>query len=338
MTDASKRLRVAVIGLGVGERHIASYENHPFCEVVALCDIDEAKLREVGARHLGARLETSADAVLADPSIDVVSIATYDDAHYAQIIRALENGKHVFAEKPLCQYPGHAREIRAKLRARPELRLSSNLVLRSSPRFLEVKHLCETGELGDLFYVEADYEYGRLHKIVNGWRGKIEGYSGIFGGGVHIVDLLMWLTGDEVVEVSAYGNSIASRGSGFKNHDQIVAILKFKSGIIGKVAVSLGCVSPHFHPVNLFGTKATYRNKRDQGLVITSRDEDADPDQITAEYPGVDEGVLIPSFIDSILGHGIPVVSEDDVFRSMSVCFAIEKAHHKSGPVSVDYI
>ncbi|OGL70620.1 hypothetical protein A3B32_03605 [Candidatus Uhrbacteria bacterium RIFCSPLOWO2_01_FULL_53_9] len=338
MSDGVKKLRAAVIGLGVGEQHIKGYEQHPSCEVVALCDMDEAKLKEVGTRHPGLRLETDPNTILEDPSIDVVSIATYDDVHYEQIMSALNHGKQVFAEKPLVQTREHAQDIRATLRAHPELRLSSNLILRQSPRFLSVKKLCEEGVLGELIYMEADYESGRLHKITDGWRGKIDGYSGVFGGGVHVIDLLLWITGDDVVEVSAYGNAIASRGSGFQNNDQVVSLLKFKSGLIGKVVVSLGCVSPHFHPMNVFGTKATFRNTRECGLLVTSRDEQDAHERIMAPYPGVPKGVLIPNFIDSILGRAEPLVSEDDIFRAMAVCFAIETSHREGRPVTIQRI
>lgn len=338
MSTASKKLRVGVIGLGIGEQHIKGYQSHPNCEVVALCDIDEKKQKMAQEKYPHMKIFADADAIFTDPTIDVVSIATYDDAHYEQIIKALKHNKHVFTEKPLVQYPEHARDIRAQLKAHPHCKLSSNLVLRKSPRFLAVKDLIAHGAFGDLFYVEADYNYGRLHKIVSGWRGKIEGYSGVFGGGVHVVDLLLWLTDDTVEEVSAYGNAIASRGSGFKNNDMIVSILKFKSGMIGKVAINLGCVLPHFHPVLLYGTKATFINGMEHGLLYESRDPTAEQKKITAEYPGVSKGAIISSFVDWILGKGEPAVNEDDAFRAMSVCFAIEKAHQSKGPIMVEYI
>ena len=51
------------------------------------------------------------------------------------------------------------------------------------------------GDLGRVYYMEADYNYGRIHKIVDGWRGAIDYYSVFLGGAVHMVDLLLWLTG-----------------------------------------------------------------------------------------------------------------------------------------------
>ncbi len=230
------RLKVGIIGLGVGERHIAGYREHPDCEVVALCDFDEGKRREVAARHPGIAMKASADEVLDDPAIDVVSIATYDNWHFEQAARAIRNGKHVFVEKPVCLHEEEARQLRELLNQHPEVVLSSNLVLRMSPRFASLKAMIEAGELGDLYYAEADYNYGRLHKLTDGWRGKLDYYSVVHGGAVHMVDLLLWLTGDRIVEVQAYGNRICSRDSAFRFDDMVVACVRFERGMIGKGA------------------------------------------------------------------------------------------------------
>ena len=74
--------------------------------------------------------------MLADPAIDVVSVASYDDAHFAQISAALAHGKHVFAEKPLVTDRAEADKVVALLDADPHLRLSTNVPLRLSPRFV----------------------------------------------------------------------------------------------------------------------------------------------------------------------------------------------------------
>ena len=215
-----KRLRAGVIGLGVGEEHIAGYQSHPDCAVVALCDFSDEKLRTVGAKYPGIRLSSQAGEVLQDPEIDVVSIASYDNYHYEQIVQAINYDKHIFVEKPLCLYENEAAHIRALLEQKPSLKMSSNLILRMSPRFRLLKQMITNGEMGQLFYVEGDYNYGRFYKITDGWRGKIDYYSAVCGGGVHMVDLLLWLTRDRVVEVAAYGKA----GSTFP-HDKSGEVL-----------------------------------------------------------------------------------------------------------------
>ncbi|QCO19887.1 gfo/Idh/MocA family oxidoreductase (plasmid) [Azospirillum brasilense] len=141
-------LKAAVIGLGVGEQHIEGFERHSACRVTVLCDIDHDRLAAVGARHPGRSLVSDPGQVLCDPNIDVVSIASYDDAHFQQVVTALEHGKHVFVEKPLCQTDVELDGIyRALLRHRG-LRLSSNLPLRRVPRFLDLRARILSGAMG----------------------------------------------------------------------------------------------------------------------------------------------------------------------------------------------
>lgn len=333
-----KRLRAGVIGLGVGEQHIAGYQSHPHCEVVALCDFSDEKLAMAKAKYPGIRLTRQAGEVLQDPEIDVVSIASYDNYHYEQIVQAINNDKHVFAEKPLCLYESEATDIRRLLQEKPHLKMSSNLILRMSPRFRWLKQMIADGDMGQLFYVEGDYDYGRVHKITDGWRGKIDFYSVVYGGGVHIIDLLLWLTGDQVIEVAAYGNNLATRGTSFRYNDIVVSILKFQSGMVGKVTANFGGVSPHFHALSIYGTKATFVNGLEYGTLFESRDPAQGGRKITAPYPGTQKGDLIYSFVDSILNRSQAEVTLEDIFKTMSVCFAIEKATHQSDSVVVRYI
>lgn len=333
-----KQLKAGVIGLGVGEKHIEGYQSHPGCEVVALCDFSDEKLSMAKTKYPGVKLTNQADELLRDPEIDIVSIATYDNYHYEQIVQAISHDKHIFVEKPLCLHESEADHIRRLLQEKPDLKMSSNLVLRMVPRFHQLKQMITDGDIGQLFYVEGDYNYGRLHKITDGWRGKIDFYSVVYGGGVHIIDLLLWLTGDRVVEVAAYGNNISSRGTSFRYNDMVVSILKFESGMVGKVAANFGCMSPHFHALSIYGTKATFVNGLKYGTLFESRDPTKAGRKITTVGHAKHEGELVYSFVDSILNRSQAEVTLEDIFKTMSVCFAIEKAMQQPDSVVVRYI
>lgn len=319
-------IRAGVIGLGVGEQHILGYRAHPDCRVVALSDIDAQKLRSVGARYPGVELLADPFELLARKDIDVVSIASPDDVHYAQIVAAIEHGKHLFVEKPVCLREAEFRDIHARLRARPELALSSNLILRASPRFIDLRRRIREGELGAVYHLEADYNYGRINKIVSGWRGRIADYSVMLGGGVHVVDLLLWLTGKRVVEVAAFANNISTRDTTFQGNDAVLAILRLEDGAVAKVAANFGCVFPHFHRLLAYGTRGTFENGFDAAALWTSRERDACPQRIETPYPGVEKGALIPSFIERIVRGTPAAVTEGDVMQTMETCFAIDRA------------
>jgi len=334
-----QELSAAIIGLGVGKQHIKGYQQHPNSRVLSVCDLSKKKLSNIAKEYPDFEITTNADDIFNNPGIDIVSIASYDNYHYDHIIKAIKKNKHVFVEKPLCLYEHEAKHIYTLLLENKNIKLSSNLILRKSPRFLYLRELIHSQELGEIFYIEGDYNYGRLEKIVNGWRGKIEFYSVVYGGGVHIIDLIHWLTSEKIVEVTAYGNNIASQKTSFKFNDMVVCIFKFSNGMIGKMSVNFGCVYPHFHALSVYGTKATFQNTKDFGLLFTSTNSDATPKTIYAPYPGTHKSDLIYSFIESILANDPTKmeVTPKDVFDTMAVCFAIEKATISDTCVSVDY-
>lgn len=320
------QLGVGIIGMGVGERHIGGFRRHPAAKVVALCDINPEVRARIGQTYPDVEVVDNAAALIDDDRIKIVSIASYDDSHYDEVIRTLRLDKHVFVEKPLCLRVEEFRHVREMLSQRPHLRLSSNLVLRHSPRFVDLRDRIANGEFGQLFNIEGDYAYGRLHKLTQGWRGRIPQYSVTLGGAIHLIDLVLWLTRQRVAEVTAMGNGIASAGSDFHGDDMVSALLRFESGLVGKISANFGCVFPHFHRLLVYGTRATFENGRDAALMWRSRDPGAAPEPIASAYPGVDKGDLIPSFVDAILGRGAAAVTEDDVLGAMAVGLAIDRS------------
>jgi len=330
-------LRAAVIGLGVGEQHIDGYDAHPSCRTVAICDIDPAKLAQIAGQRPHLRATTVPEDIFNDPSIDVVSIASPDDCHHVQVVAALKAGKHVFVEKPLCLLPDEATDIADHLAARTRLRLGCNLILRVSPRFTGLRTMIEQGELGQIYQIDGAYNYGRLWKITHGWRGAIPYYGVTLGGGVHLLDLMMWMLGARVSEVAAVGSRISGAGSQVQFDDAVTAVLRFDNGAIGTLSSNFGCVYPHFHQFIAYGTKATFENRPDAALLFTSRDPAVPPQRIDTAYPGVHKGGLIGNFVDAILGTAAPLVTHREVFDCMAVCFAIEEALRKRASVAVQY-
>ena len=268
-------LKAGVIGLGVGERHIESYESDPRCQVVAICDIDEAKLADVHSRYPDTRATVQATDILDDPEIDVVSIASYDNYHCEQVVKALGQNKHVFVEKPLCLTEEELRQIHEAMIAQPHLHLSSNLVLRRAPQFEQLKPMIREGAFGQLYYLEGDYNYGRLHKITSGWRGEIPFYSVTHGGAIHLIDLLTWLAAEKVIEVTAVGNKISTKDTQFRFPDMVSALLRFDSGMTAKVTANFGSVCPHHHGLKVFGTEKYFEHTYQGGTFYDSRDRDA---------------------------------------------------------------
>lgn len=330
-------LSVGVIGLGVGAQHIAGWARDGRVHVAAVCDPDRDALQRTMAACPGARGETDPAAVLGDPTIAAVSIASPDDAHGAQVVAALLAGKHVFVEKPLCLTDDEFDAIAAALDRRPDLQLSSNLLLRRYPRFAEIERRVRAGAFGTLYRLEADYDYGRLEKVTGGWRGRIPHYAVMHGGGIHVIDLVMWLKDARPVEAFAYGSGLATAGYGLPFPDTVVALLRFADGAVGKIGADFACVRPHFHAVTLSGTLAAFSHTENGAFVWSSRDPGVAAERLDLPYPGVGKDALLPEFAASILDGTPPVVTTQEVLDAMAVALAIERARRTGRPQTITY-
>ncbi len=328
-------LNVGVVGLGIGMRHAAAFAAHPGCRLRRLCDLSEDKLTEAARLFPGVALTRDAAAVTDAADIDVVSIASYDDVHYAQAMAALEHGKHIFVEKPLCQFPEQAAAIDA-LRRRRGLRMSSNLVLRTAPRFVWLRQAIRNGEFGPVHHADAAYLWGRAHKLTDGWRGRMAHYSIIQGAAVHMIDLLSWLVGALPSRVQAMGSRMATAGSGFPFDDAASLLLFFDNGMTATVNAISACVHPHFHTLAVYGTERTFVQNGQGAWLYRSADRSVAPEAVTLGYPGDRKNEAIASFADALLDAAAPpLVSEEDVLGVMRVCFAAEEACRRQCAVPV---
>ena len=216
-TTQSRTLGVAVVGLGVGEQHARAYAAHPACTVRRVFDLDPSRATRIAADLPGTAVAASYQSILEDEEIDIVSIASFDDAHFEQVVGALGAHKHVFVEKPLCRTHAELQKISALWRReKGRVQVGCNVVLRAAPAFIWLKKQIVSGALGRMYAIDGDYLYGRLHKITDGWRSGVDSYSVMLGGGIHLIDLVLWLTGQRPVSVTAAGNRICSGASVFR--------------------------------------------------------------------------------------------------------------------------
>ena len=321
-----KKLNVAIIGLGVGERHLRGYQDDPRVSIEKLCDFNIEKVEEIKKKYPSYNIINDPDEILNDPSIDVVSIASFDNFHCGQVIKAIKNSKHVFVEKPICLFEDELEKIVETLNNYPKSKLSSNFVLRRAPQFEKLKNLIDDGCFGEIYYLEGDYNYGRLHKLIDGWRGQIPFYSVMHGGGIHIIDLLTWVSKNRVVEVFGIGNKKVTKNTNFKNFDFVTSLLKFDNEIIGKVSANFGSVTPHFHKFSIYGTKASFFNEYENGIIYNERGNGNNKELINNKFDNSKKINVLKSFISSILENQNPDVSAQEVIDIMAISLAIEKS------------
>jgi predicted dehydrogenase len=331
-------LNAAVIGLGVGEQHALSYQEHPRCTLTWLCDLSPDKLKSVAQRFPGAHLTTQAAELFERYDIDIVSIATFDDFHCAQVIAALKTGKHVFVEKPLCRSTEELEAIQNQWQANPRLRLQANLVLRTAPLYCKLRDQIQEGILGEIYAFDGDYLYGRLHKITDGWRKDVESYSVMQGGGIHLLDLMVWLTGQKPETVTAVGNRISTADTAFRYNDFMSATFQFPSGLVGRITANFGSVHKHQHVLRIFGTKATFLYDDQGARLYTNRDASISAERIDQSPQPPNKGALIPAFVDSILSSTDGTLETQHEFDIMTICFAADQAAKLASTVRINYL
>jgi predicted dehydrogenase len=337
------QLGVAVVGLGIGEQHARMYARLPQCKVRALVDLDGARAARLAKEFPGSAALTEFDDVLGD-GIDIVSIASFDDAHFGQVMAALTADKHVFVEKPLCRTPQELALLREALAARPALHLASNLVLRGADLYRWLRNEIATGAFGDIYAFDGDYLYGRLHKITDGWRGDTEHYSVMLGGGIHMIDLLLWLTGQRPDSVQATGSDLATRSSRFRYDDFTAATLTFSSGLVGRITANFACMHPHQHVVRIFGTRKTFILDDAGPRLLEHRDPPERGMPVARATPlplattPADKGVLIPDFVRAIAEGGPARNNELDMsLDAIAIAAACDEAAASSQPVKISY-
>ena len=329
---------VAVVGLGVGEQHARAYAADPRAKLVSLHDLDRARAERLAAQFPGTKVAADYDAILRDPAVQVVSIASFDDAHFAQARDALRAGKHVFVEKPLCTRESQLAELRTLWqRSAGKLKIGSNLVLRTAPAYASLKKKIDAGELGKLYAFDGDYLYGRLQKITEGWRSGVDDYSVMLGGGVHLVDLLLWFAGERPSRVSAAGNRIASEGTGFRYDDFRAATLEFPSGLVARISANFGCVHRHQHAVRVFGTRATFLYDDAGPRLHHSRDPKVSAERVGASALPAGKGELIRPFLDAVAGAPGYEATTQSFFDGIAVCLAADRAAAAHQPQTIEY-
>jgi predicted dehydrogenase len=332
------KLNVGVIGLGVGAKHAHALHFNKNVNLVSLCDFDNKKINLYKKIYKNCNFTNNSDDIFKNPNIDIVSIASYDNFHAKHILQAIKYNKHFFVEKPFCLNINELKKICSSLKKNKKITFSSNLVLRNNPSFIDLKKKIKTKVTGDIYYCEGDYNYGRINKILYGWRGQIPFYSVVLGGAIHLIDLIIWLSNKKVRSVIAEGNKISTKNTKFKNYDLVSTLLKFEDGMISKVTSNFASVTPHHHILSVYGTRSTFFYNNKEIKSYKSRD-DLILKNKKSKFSNKQKSEILNSFINSVYYQkDLKIVHENEIINLMSVCFAIEKSLKTKKWEKVKYI
>ena len=247
------KLGVAIHGAGwVAGAHTASWVKNPLVQVVSISDVNKDRAKQLAARYgIECTIRDNFEEVLRDDRVNVVDITGPSFVHAEQAMAAAEAGKHFLVEKPMGLTLEENRALRDTV-ARTGVRSLVGFVLRWNPAIETMRSLLASGAVGNLFYAEIDYWHGLgpSHHAWNVHSRKKTGGSAMLLGGCHAVDALRWLVGDEVAEVTAVSNN---RKGLFEYDANVVAVMKFRGGTIGKTAALFDAEMPYAFNVDLAG-------------------------------------------------------------------------------------
>ena len=199
-------IKVGIAGTGfIGPAHLEGLRrNH--IEVVGLAEVDEITAVKKAAELGIPKAYASFEAMLADPEIGAVHLATPNNLHFPQAKAALLAGKHVICEKPLAMNATESAEL-VRLAQETGLVNAINFNLRFYPINHQARDMVQAGELGDIFTIQGSYLQDWLLYSTD-WNWRLEpGLGGTLRAvgdiGSHWLDLTTFITGLRIVEVMA---------------------------------------------------------------------------------------------------------------------------------------
>jgi predicted dehydrogenase len=280
MTD---RLRVAVVGLGIGRSHLRGYAGAADrFEVTAVCDIDRQRAEEVAEERGISRIVTDFAEVLRMDDVDVVDICTPPHLHFVQILQALDADKYAVCEKPLVS---SLREVDEVLRAEAvsRRRVMPIFQYRFGHGVQKLRLLMERGVTGQAYLatVETSWRRRPAYYAVP-WRGKwaTERGGALLSHAIHNHDLLCYVLGAPR-RLFAY---TTTRVNDIEVEDCAAIALEMADGSAASSGVTLGS------PAEISRHRFSFR-----GLVAESNTrpyaDSADPWTFVGDSPELDEQI-----------------------------------------------
>ena len=330
------KMGFGVIGTGIlGNLHATVYNRLGDAELVAVCDVDGARAK-VAAEKFGAQTHyTDYEALLRNPDIQAVSIATPDFAHKEIAVAAAQAGKHILCEKPLATTVDEAQAI-VDAAAQAGVTLMVDFHNRVNPPIVAAQQSIAAGEIGD-----PAYGYARLSNTtfvpmeMLSWAAKS---SALWFLCCHTVDMMRFLLNDEVTRVYGVNRSGILKSKGIDTQDFHVAIAEFARGTV--VTFENAWILPRSQPivydfkVQLLGSDgAIYIDPSHHGALEKHTNDTLAYGDITGITPTSDlriGGFMLESiarFVDAVV-HGKPVLATgaDGVAATRVLCAMIESA------------
>lgn len=272
-TSKAAPIRVGVVGLGRAGYGMQCQELAARPEeftIVAGCDIASVQRKRFAEKFPEARVYSDAAKLLADPDVDLVSVATRTPTHVEIAVAALRAGKYVMCEKPIAVTYKDAKKLQSADRRCPgKLFIRQNR--RFEPCFNDVRDIIRSGILGDIYEIRlCRHHYARR----DDWQTVIaEGGGQLLNWGPHIVDHALQFLESPVASLRSDLRRVAAVGDA---EDHVHLTLVGRNGRIVDVEISGGVAIPA--PIYwVAGTKGTLVSRDEKTIELRYLDPAAKP-------------------------------------------------------------
>lgn len=326
---------VGVIGCGkISQvRHIPEYEANPDARIAGLYDVNLERASALAAEH-GCRAYASLDELLADPSIDAVSVCTSNATHAETAIRALEAGKHVLCEKPMAVSLEECEAMVSTARATGrKLMIGQNQ--RLARAHVRAKELLDAGCIGEVITFRTTFGHGgpetwSVDPGVNSWffDPKRAAMGAMADLGVHKTDLIQWLIGQTVVATTARVATLDKRGADGELigvDDNAVCVYQMSGGALGTMTASWTYYGPEDNSTVIYGTRGVMRIYDDpsHSIVIDRRDGERELYDVEAIQTNDNQTAsgVIDAFVSCVENDAEPPIPGEGVLSAMRAVF-----------------
>lgn len=330
----SPKVRVGLIGLGdiAVRAHVPAIEREPAAELVVAADPDPSKLESIAGK--GVRTTVDPAAVLHDPNVDAVVLATPAAATARLAREAVESGKWVLAEKPLAT----SSEEAAALREIPDLeeRLQIGLTYRHHPAVERLRELVDAGTLGRPVFVQASIcdepaTPASNPKAFARRLRSLEQMPPIVSDGVHACDRILHVLGEQPTEVTGWG---VRTDPAYATANVNGGTLRFPDGSLARLEVVwLTPVLPSSEFVITGPHGKATLDPPTFGLVIELDDGTTEAIPPPGDKTTVCFTLQLTSFVNAVQTGRRPMPGLDDAIESLALAERIARA---AGLVTAD--
>jgi predicted dehydrogenase len=338
-------LKIGIVGIGtISDIHAQAIARAGNAKLISVFSRSERKAGEMGEKY-NIKGHTSWEEFISEPELDAVSICTPSGNHLDYGELAARAGKNVIVEKPL--------EVRIE-RAKSLIQIckENNVALaviyqsRFIPGMQKLKVELDDQVIGKLFMGNAFINWFRNQDYYDSgvWRGTLalDGGGVLINQAIHTIDLLQWFMGD--VE-SVYGSTATMTHERMEGEDNVVAVIKFKSGAMGVITGSTSVQPAQPRRIELYGEKGSVLIKGDdiqvisQGLGTASgkdNDNATGASSPLAGFSTIPHKKQFEAIAEAIIDGREPPVSGEESLKSLAIVQAIYESSKTKLPVLID--